>query len=227
MKWTKEKDEILISLLTKGKSYNQISVLFNTTSNSVRNRCGKLKIKSSDYKIKSVEKFNCKNCNKEFTDRIHRKFCSHSCSASYNNKNKIKHEKKICLNCGNNFTKGKYCSHECQFKYQYNEYIRKWKNNEVDGTKGTMKDLSRYLRRYLFDKYDNKCSMCGWNQLNVHTQKIPLEVDHIDGNYKNNKEENLRLICPNCHSLTENYGSRNKGNGREYRRNYRKKDDIA
>jgi Zn finger protein HypA/HybF involved in hydrogenase expression len=39
-------------------------------------------------------------------------------------------------------------------------------------------------------------------------KKITLEVDHIDGNYLNNLQENLRLLCPNCHSQTSNY--RNK-----------------
>ena len=37
---------------------------------------------------------------------------------------------------------------------------------------------------------------------------------HIDGNSKNNKEENLTLLCPNCHSLTKTYKGANRGNGR-------------
>ena len=49
------------------------------------------------------------------------------------------------------------------------------------------------------------------------TNKCPLQIHHIDGNYKNNSEENLELLCPNCHSLTHNYGTLNKGNGRDYR----------
>ena len=73
-----------------------------------------------------------------------------------------------------------------------------------------------------FKKYNNKCSVCGWSVRNIFTNKIPLEIEDIDGNYKNNKEENLRLLCPNCHTLTENYGSRNKGNGRPYRQTWRK-----
>ena len=39
-------------------------------------------------------------------------------------------------------------------------------------------------------------------------------VDHIDGNSDNNSEENLRLICPNCHSLTSTYRGANRGHGR-------------
>jgi len=40
--------------------------------------------------------------------------------------------------------------------------------------------------------------------------KIPLQLHHKDGNHSNNKLENLQLLCPNCHSLTDTYAGRNK-----------------
>ena len=40
---------------------------------------------------------------------------------------------------------------------------------------------------------------------NLFTNKIPLELHHKDGDYRNNNEDNLELLCPNCHSLTSNY----------------------
>lgn len=76
-----------------------------------------------------------------------------------------------------------------------------------------------HIKKYLFRKYNNKCARCGWGETNVYTERIPLEVEHIDGNYKNNKEENLILLCPNCHSLTSTYKGANLNNGRKTRKN--------
>jgi predicted HNH restriction endonuclease len=47
-----------------------------------------------------------------------------------------------------------------------------------------------------------------------------LEIEHIDGNFENNAEENLELLCPNCHSLTSTYKGANKGSGRKERKKY-------
>lgn len=50
---------------------------------------------------------------------------------------------------------------------------------------------------------------------NPYTNTIPLEIDHINGDSEDNSEENLRLICPNCHSLTATYRGANRGKGRK------------
>ena len=172
---------------------------------------------------KEKNKKFCLVCGKELTG-WQTKFCSHSCSSKYNNvgvaRNK-KHEKGVCLNCGKPLDRGvaKYCSEKCQMEHKYKDYIDKWKSGKVDGIKGKS-DVSYYVRRYIFAKYDCKCQKCGWGEKNVNTGKVPLQIHHIDGNCKNNKEENLQLLCPNCHSLTENFGSLNKTiSGRRYKWN--------
>ena len=55
---------------------------------------------------------------------------------------------------------------------------------------------------------ENKCDICGIN--NWNNIPIILHLDHIDGDCHNHKLENLRLLCPNCHSQTETWCGKNK-----------------
>jgi endogenous inhibitor of DNA gyrase (YacG/DUF329 family) len=106
---------------------------------------------------------------------------------------------------------GKWCSNKCQMDNQYETYIKRWLAGEVNGGNGY--EISTHIRRHLHEKFQSKCSNCGWGEMNQKSGKVPLHIDHIDGNSTNHSPQNLRLICPNCHSLTETYGSLNK-NGR-------------
>ena len=125
-----------------------------------------------------------------------------------------------CLNCNKEIKKSnKYCSNKCQKEYEYKIYIEEWKTNKVTGLKGEYQ-ISNHIKTYLFNKYNKKCAKCGWGETNKFTRKIPLEVEHIDGNYKNNNEDNLILLCPNCHSLTSTYKGANLNNGRKTRNKY-------
>ena len=55
----------------------------------------------------------------------------------------------------------------------------------------------------------HRCEHCGLEEW--LGQPIPLELDHADGDRRNNRLENLRLLCPNCHALTDTYRGRNIG----------------
>ncbi|WP_053848584.1 HNH endonuclease signature motif containing protein [Streptomyces sp. NRRL B-24085] len=56
---------------------------------------------------------------------------------------------------------------------------------------------------------EERCALCGIESVWLG-EPLPLEVDHIDGDWRNNRIDNLRLLCPNCHSTTDSYRGRGK-----------------
>lgn len=126
-----------------------------------------------------------------------------------------------CLNCNTLLKKKtqKFCSIKCQKEYEYRNYIAEWKAGNISGMRGKYQ-ISMHIKKYLFEKYNSKCSICGWGETNPYTTLIPLEIEHIDGNFENNFEENLTLLCPNCHSLTSTYKGANLNHGRKNRKKY-------
>lgn len=71
----------------------------------------------------------------------------------------------------------------------------------------------------MLSKTNYKCELCGWGEINPYTNTFPLEIHHKDGDYRNNEESNLQVLCPNCHSLTSTAKGANK-NVREDRAKY-------
>lgn len=76
--------------------------------------------------------------------------------------------------------------------------IEEYLNNKQ--TIGSCALKRRLLKEKLFDYKCNQCNLQKW--LN---KPIPLELHHIDGNSSNNNINNLMLLCPNCHTFTDNY----------------------
>lgn len=215
-KWSEDDINKIIQLVKDGKTYSDISLIVGRTHKSIKTKFHRLNLKVENLRgLKKNEIKCCLKCGKQIIGD--KKFCDHSCSALYNND---KRNVNKCLNCGKDIKNYlKYCNSECGFEFRYNEYIKNWKNGENNGTQNGNKLLgvSSFVRKYLHEKFNNKCAECGWDKINIHTGKIPLQIEHIDGNYMNNTEENLSLLCPSCHSLTATYGGSNKGSGRKNR----------
>ena len=97
---------------------------------------------------------------------------------------------------------GTFCSRECTQDYRVKTIMES----------GTAKkgNAVTYLKRFV----EYKCSCCGISEWNG--KDIRLQIEHKDGNPKNNTIENVCWLCPNCHTQTETWGSRNaKGEARQ------------
>lgn len=151
-----------------------------------------------------------------------KKYCSSSCAAMVNNPRRAK--KKYCIQCGDRYLGSgeKYCSNRCNGEAVTQNRIRLWLSGSWDGS--SKSGLSRTIRTYLIDLSGNRCTSpdCavpgGFRTPHPITGKVPLEVDHIDGDCTNNLKENLIVLCLNCHGLTPTYRALNKNSKRTYRK---------
>lgn len=88
-----------------------------------------------------------------------------------------------------------------------------WAKNNFDYSrfqKGKVIKTTTAINALVFLR-GRKCECCGLEEWN--DKPIPLEVHHEDGDHLNNEIENLKLLCPNCHALTENYRGKNINQG--------------
>lgn len=64
-------------------------------------------------------------------------------------------------------------------------------------------------RLYAAGLKPRQCEECGWNRISPDG-RLPLEIDHINGNSRDNRLKNLKILCPNCHSLKSTHRGRNR-----------------
>jgi Zn finger protein HypA/HybF involved in hydrogenase expression/YHS domain-containing protein len=95
-------------------------------------------------------------------------------------------------------------------------------DNRIKSTANTYEDIfcedssanATYVKSLIIKKelLPYKCSVCNMNPV-WNGKELKLQMDHINGNKRDQRLENLRMICPNCHSQTETFGSKNKLKG--------------
>lgn len=77
----------------------------------------------------------------------------------------------------------------------------------VDGSNVQSYKLKRKLFRAGLK--NQECELCGWAKVSIDG-RLPLELDYINGKHSDNRIENLRILCPNCHSLQATHRGKNK-----------------
>ncbi len=127
----------------------------------------------------------------------------------------------LCTKCGvssrlsNNNSECKTCRKET--------IVEKWLSGDNSVTlnrsrsTGLPVDTKSFVKRYLISTRGDKCEVCGWDEKAPGDRSI-IQMDHVNGNCFDNRPENLKLLCPNHHAMTETYGSKNRGSGRSHRR---------
>ena len=146
-----------------------------------------------------------------FSKHAKTKFCSLKCS---NARFKKSFPRIPCITCDTPVSRArqKYCSLRCQQNAQFKLRILAFEGGSYQPRYG-----HNFIRRYLIFKLGEKCARCDWNERHPKTGRVPIEVEHIDGNWQNNRPDNLTLLCPNCHALTDTFRGLNRGRGRAAR----------
>ncbi len=149
-----------------------------------------------------------------FSKSCKAKYCSLACAnVRYAASRRVEVRLPCANGCGVSVVnRRKYCSFACQQDYQF-----KIRCLVLESGQYSVCTPNRLIRRYLVSKFGEHCSQCGWNKRHALTGRVPVEVEHIDGNWQNNHLSNLTLLCPNCHSLTNTFRGLNRGKGRPHR----------
>ena len=80
-------------------------------------------------------------------------------------------------------------------------------NKDISKYEDSLTDFGTHdwstIKEKLFQERGHRCECCGITEWNG--KEIIFQVHHIDGNHNNNTRDNLKILCPNCHSQTDNW----------------------
>ena len=169
--------------------------------------------------LQKQETRNCLKCGKTFSCQQARtqKFCSKSCASS--GRKILRTDDKLTKTCKypacqTKITKNYiYCeAHRKTHNRIYTwDYFFRWKHGLI--VSPTTLILPDKLRLMLIEEAGFSCSECGFSEPHPIDGSSILEIDHVNGNGADHTYNNLRVLCPNHHTMTETYRSRNIGNG--------------
>jgi transcriptional regulator with XRE-family HTH domain len=118
---------------------------------------------------------------------------------------------KFCKECGVKIaSRYQFCGNICHKTFVWKNWLRRW----LCGETRPVEETANRIRRALRELRGDKCERCGWCEVHPKTELVPVELEHKDGNFRNNKPDNVCLLCPNCHSLTLTFRGLNRGKGR-------------
>lgn len=130
------------------------------------------------------------------------RFCSSKCAKGFSTKEK---RAKISKNVSEKL-KGHVPWNKGMKGYPRSNIGRTWKNKIIPILSKNFDELGACgKRKYLLEFYSGCCQECGYSKTRENGKSI-LAIHHVDGNKENTSRDNLKLLCPNCHTLTHNFG---------------------
>lgn len=161
---------------------------------------------------------NCSGCNLA----IYRKnpklgksyFCTLQCMNTSNSWKRGPKAAKTCIDCHTPLQVS-VKSASCKACTDFKDFCQ-WLSGDLSNCSYPNGEPRKFVKETLKQLRGDKCEECGFDTKHQDGISI-IQMDHVDGDPTNHLLENLKLLCPNCHALTPNYGARNKGNGRKKR----------
>ena len=178
----------------------------------------------------------CENCGKEKSNASKR-FCTVRCARSFSTSTSREERNKKISAALRDRTTVKRVQEECKFhckfcskgfvrKTSLGSHVRRCESNPnmiiKESKRCKMKEVhlalpynevpSSLRREKIFREQRGCCNRCGLAEW--LGQRITLEIEHKNGNHYDDSRENVELLCPNCHSLTDTWRGRNKNKAR-------------